>query len=155
LLYKLTFFYKICSKKMKIDIHKITAHSDLEKAWAIRHEVFVIGQDCPEELEWENEEESTHYLASINGEPVGTARWRKTSNGYKLERFAVLDQARNKGVGSALVQTLVNELKPSNELLYLHAQLAAAPLYARHGFKPHGEHFWEAGIEHIKMVIGD
>ena len=28
---------------------------------------FVIGQNCPEELEWEFEEESTHYLLIDNG----------------------------------------------------------------------------------------
>ena len=29
---------------------------------SIRHEVFVIGQNCPAHLEWEYEEESTHFL---------------------------------------------------------------------------------------------
>ena len=28
---------------------------------------FVIGQNCPEELEWEFEEESSHYLLIENG----------------------------------------------------------------------------------------
>jgi predicted GNAT family N-acyltransferase len=40
----------------------------------------------------------------------------------------------------------------SNKKIYLHAQLTAAPLYAKFGFKPKGENFWEAGIEHVKMV---
>jgi predicted GNAT family N-acyltransferase len=111
----------------------------------------VIGQNCPEELEWEHEEESTHYLALLDGEPVGTARWRETENGIKLERFAVLAVARNKGIGSALVQALTQELGTTGKLLYLHAQLEAAPLYAKFGFKPKGENFWEAGIEHVKM----
>jgi predicted GNAT family N-acyltransferase len=116
--------------------------------------VFVIGQNCPEELEWENEEVSVHYLALLDGVAVGTARWRETENGYKLERFAVLEEARHNGVASALVQTLVNELSPKGRVCYLHAQLEAAPLYARFGFKPKGENFWEAGIEHVKMVLG-
>lgn len=138
---------------MKIEIHKISDQAELERAWAIRRVVFVIGQNCPEELEWENEEESVHFLALLDGIPVGTARWRETENGYKLERFAVLEEARHRGVASALVQTLVNELSPNGKLLYLHAQLEAAPLYARFGFKPKGENFWEAGIEHVKMVL--
>lgn len=138
---------------MKIEIHKILDQADLENAWAIRRVVFVIGQNCPEELEWENEEVSVHYLASLDGVAVGTARWRETENGYKLERFAVLEEARHKGVASGLVQTLVNELSTKGKLLYLHAQLEAAPLYARFGFKPKGENFWEAGIEHVKMAI--
>jgi predicted GNAT family N-acyltransferase len=136
---------------MKISIQKISENSDLQQAWAIRREVFVIGQNCAEDIEWEFEEESTHYLASLNDVPVGTARWRQTPNGFKLERFAVLESARNKGVGSALVAHLLNELSVQTEKKYLHAQLTAAPLYAKHGFKPVGENFWEADIEHVKM----
>jgi predicted GNAT family N-acyltransferase len=136
---------------MQISINKIKNEEEQKIAWAIRHEVFVIGQNCPEELEWEHEEESTHYLALLDGEPMGTARWRETEKGIKLERFAVLAVARNKGIGSALVQALTQELSSSGKLLYLHAQLEAAPLYAKFGFKPKGENFWEAGIEHVKM----
>ncbi len=138
---------------MEILINKIIDKSQMQKAWDIRRVVFVIEQECPEELEWEFEEESTHYLASLNGKPVGTARWRKTEKGFKLERFAVLKEARNSGVGSSLVKHLLNELSDQTEKKYLHAQLTAAPLYAKHGFKPEGENFWEAGIEHVKMEI--
>jgi len=136
---------------MQISINRIKNEEEQKIAWAIRHEVFVIGQNCPEELEWEHEEESIHYLALLNGEPLGTARWRETEKGIKLERFAVLASARNKGIGSALVQALTQELGTTGKLLYLHAQLEAAPLYAKFGFKPKGENFWEAGIEHVKM----
>lgn len=137
---------------MKIEIHKISDLAELQQAWAIRREVFVIGQNCPEDLEWEFEEESIHFLAKLDGEAAGTARIRETDKGFKLERFAVLDKFRNKGVGSALVQTLLSELNTTNKLIYLHAQLTAAPLYAKFGFEPRGENFWEAGIEHVKMV---
>jgi predicted GNAT family N-acyltransferase len=136
---------------MQISINRIKNEHEQKIAWAIRHEVFVIGQNCPEELEWEHEEESIHYLALLDGEPVGTARWRETEKGIKLERFAVLAVARNKGIGSALVQALTQELNAAGKLLYLHAQLEAAPLYAKFGFKPKGDNFWEAGIEHVKM----
>ncbi len=33
----------------------------------------------------------------------------------------------------------------------LHAQKYAAPFYARHGFRVHGEPFFEADIEHVLM----
>lgn len=138
---------------MEILINKIIDKSQMQTAWDIRRVVFVIEQECPEDIEWEFEEESTHYLAFLDGIPVGTARWRRTENGFKLERFAVLKEARNSGVGSSLVKHLLNELSGQTEKKYLHAQLAAAPLYAKHGFKPEGEHFWEAGIEHVKMSV--
>lgn len=137
---------------MKIEVQKISDNSELQIAWDIRKEVFVLEQNCPEEIEWEFEEESIHFLAKLDGESVGTARIRETENGFKLERFAVLGKARNTGVGSALVQALLNELKDIKKKIYLHAQLTAAPLYAKFGFKPTGDNFWEADIEHVKMV---
>jgi GNAT superfamily N-acetyltransferase len=87
----------------------------MQTAWDIRKVVFVVEQECPEELEWEFEEESTHYLAFLNGKAVGTARWRVTEKGIKLERFAVLKEARGKGVGSSLVKYLLEELLGQTE----------------------------------------
>lgn len=135
-----------------IKIEKISDAETQQKVWDIRHEVFVIGQNCPKEIEYEFEEESIHFIAYYNNEPAGTARIRETENGFKLERFAVLDAFRNKGIGSALVAHLLNETIPFKRKIYLHAQLTAAPLYAKHNFKPVGENFWEADIEHVKMV---
>ncbi|MBC7383930.1 MAG: GNAT family N-acetyltransferase [Bacteroidia bacterium] len=137
---------------MTIEIIEITKAEDLQAAWAIRKEVFVVEQACAEDLEWEHEEESTHFLALLNGVHAGTARYRTTDNGIKLERFAVLKNARNKGIGAALVQRLLRELTNRSEMIYLHAQLTAKGLYAKFGFREKGEHFWEAGIEHVKMV---
>lgn len=139
---------------MNISVKKVQDKPELEQVWAIRHEVFVIGQDCPEELEWEFEEESVHFMAKLNDEPCGTARWRKTEKGYKLERFAVLEKCRGNGVASALIKAVITDLPEDATYVYLHAQLEAAGLYEKHNFKSEGEHFWEAGIEHVKMRMG-
>ena len=135
-----------------IKIEKITTPTVQQIAWDIRHEVFVIGQNCPKEIEYEFEEESIHFIAYYNNKPAGTARIRETENGYKLERFAVLEKFRGNGIGAALVAHLLNETVTFGKKIYLHAQLTAAPLYAKHNFKPEGKNFWEADIEHVKMV---
>ena len=137
-----------------LQVIKISNQKDLDTAWAIRKVVFVIGQNCAEEIEWEYEDESIHFLALYDGVPAGTARWRKTDKGYKLERFAVLEEFRNEGVASALLQTVIADLPEKDKLIYLHAQLTAKGLYAKHGFTEVGEHFWEADIEHVKMKLG-
>jgi predicted GNAT family N-acyltransferase len=137
-----------------LQVIKISNQKDLETAWAIRKVVFVIGQNCAEEIEWEYEDESIHFLALYDGVPAGTARWRKTDKGYKLERFAVLEEFRNEGVASALLQTVIADLPEKDKLIYLHAQLTAKGLYAKHGFTEVGDHFWEADIEHVKMKLG-
>ena len=123
----------------------------MKKAHKIRYDVFVIGQNCPEELEWEFEEESTHFLLIEDNTPIATARHRKTDNGFKLERFAVLSQARGKGIGMLILKAILEDLKDSNALKYMHAQEQVIPFYEKVGFKKSGNIFEEAGIMHYKM----
>ena len=85
----------------------------MKTAHKIRYDVFVIGQNCPEELEWEFEEESTHFLLIENDIPLASARHRKTENGYKLERFAVLSEARGKGFGMLILKAILEDIKES------------------------------------------
>ncbi|QKJ30553.1 GNAT family N-acetyltransferase [Mucilaginibacter mali] len=135
-----------------IQVSKVTDPADLEKVFAIRREVFVVEQDCPPELEWEFEDESTHFLATVDGEPAGACRWRKTDKGYKLERFAVLKKFRGFGLGQELVRTVLADLPDDANYIYMHAQLPAVTLYQRFGFEKTGPEFEEAGIRHYKMV---
>ncbi len=135
-----------------LKVIKITSKEELEQAFVIRKIVFVEEQNCPPELEWENEEESTHFLATMDHQPCGACRWRKTDSGYKLERFAVLKEYRGKRVGQALVAATLADLPEDAHYIYLNAQLDAMGLYAKFGFSPEGDQFEEAGIQHFKMV---
>ncbi|GAB3996567.1 GNAT family N-acetyltransferase [Spirosoma daeguense] len=141
-----------------IDVLPISNPDDLEQAFAIRRKVFVEEQRVSAREEYDEfEETSRHFLARANGEPCGTARWRRTSEGVKLERFAVLSGCRGKGVGKALVQAVLDDVFSQQpepiERIYLHAQVTAMPLYAGFGFVPVGSMFEEANIQHFKMVL--
>ena len=125
----------------------------MKTAHDIRHEVFVIGQNCPANLEWEFEEDSTHFLVFDNKKAVATARHRKTTNGYKLERFAVLDALRGKGYGHIVLKAILDDLRDFNGIIYMHAQLEVLPFYEKMGFIKEGEEFEEAGIMHCKMTL--
>ena len=127
----------------------------MKEAHKIRHEVFVIGQNCPEESEWEFEEESTHFLIIENDIPLATARHRKTENGLKLERFAVHSEARGKGFGMLILKAILEDIKDSNALKYMHAQEQVTPFYEKVGFEKSGNIFEEAGIMHYKMEYKD
>ena len=122
-------------------------------AHAIRYEVFVIGQKCPAHLEWEYEEESTHFLVFKNNKAVATARHRKTSYGYKLERFAVLQKLRGNGYGHIILKAILDDLKEFNGKIYMHAQTKVLPFYNKMGFEKKGNEFEEAGIMHFKMEL--
>ena len=135
-----------------IEVRKVTDPLELETVFAIRREVFVVEQDCPPELEWEFEDESNHFLATVNGEPAGACRWRKTDKGHKLEPFAVLKKFRGLGVGQELVKAVLADLPQDAEYVYMHAQLPAISLYEKFNFVKIGDEFEEAGIRHYKMV---
>lgn len=122
-------------------------------AFEIRQRVFVEEQKVSREEEYdEHEDESMHYMLLVENQPAGTARWRFTNSGIKLERFAVLPKFRNSGAGSALVKAVLSDVIPYQKQIYLHAQVAAMNLYKRASFVEEGELFYEANIPHFKMV---
>ena len=133
-------------------VQKATTEQELKQVFAVRKIVFVDEQHCPPELEWENEDVSTHFLALSDHKPCGACRWRKTDAGYKLERFAVLKEYRGSGVGRALIATVLDDLPTDAPYVYLNSQLDAMSLYAKFGFVAEGDQFEEAGIQHFKMV---
>jgi predicted GNAT family N-acyltransferase len=140
-------------RQKRLQVKQVSDQGDLDKVFAIRRQVFVVEQNCPPELEWEFEEESTHFLATVDGLPAGAARWRKTDKGYKLERFAVLSEVRGLGVGQALVRSVLSDLPSDATYVYLHAQIQAIGLYQKLGFEITGPEFEEAGIRHYKMIL--
>ena len=138
-----------------IEIKKFRFEDEIlmKQAHEIRYEVFVIGQNCPEEIEWEFEEESIHFLVFKKNKAVATARHRKTEKGYKLERFAVLDSERGKGYGQQVLKAILKDLKEFNGMTYMHAQTDVIPFYEKMGFVKTGNEFEEAGIMHYKMAL--
>lgn len=141
-------------------VEKITDLRDLDAAFTIREKVFVGEQNVPADAEYDAHDRAAttrHYLARVAGQPAGAARWRPTANGVKLERFAVLPEFRNQGVGEALVHRVLADVRAEAAdaaQVYLHAQLRAMPLYERTGFRKVGEMFEECDIQHYQMVLG-
>ena len=140
---------------IEITSFKVEDRPDLaELTNNIRHIVFVGEQNVDPALEYdEYESESVHYLLTVDGEAVATARWRETSKGIKLERFATLSSHRNKGLGAILLQDIMDDILPMEKKIYLNSQLKAIPFYERHGFVKIGEKFLEADIEHFEMIL--
>jgi predicted GNAT family N-acyltransferase len=124
---------------------------------AIRDLVFIQEQAVSEEEEYdEYEAVSRHFCAYVVGKPAGTARWRRTEKGIKLERFAVLKESRKLGVGRALVGAVLQDVfqqEAAPGSIYLHAQLHAIPFYEKSGFEAFGDIFSEADILHRIMYF--
>jgi predicted GNAT family N-acyltransferase len=129
-----------------------------DDAFAVRRAVFVDEQGVPEELEWdEYEETATHLVAYDEGRPVGAARFREYDldgdRVCKVERVAVVEQSRGEDWGRRVMESLEAEAAAHEfDRFYLHAQTTAREFYERLGYEQVGEEFLEADIPHVKMV---
>ena len=104
---------------MEIKVHLATSEQDLKHVREIREKVFIMEQNVPEEVEIDQYEESSNYIiALLDKNHIGTARWRKTKEGVKLERFAVLKEKRGLGIGNKLVKFILDKVKMDE--YYLH-----------------------------------
>lgn len=138
---------------MPLRVKIVRTLAEREQSLALRRIVFSEEQGVPEAIEIDEfETVATSVLACRAGRPVGTARWRTTPTGIKLERFAVLPEERRTGVGAALLKFILARIEPSTAV-YLNSQEAAIPFYRRFGFRVRGRLFYEAGLPHRKMVL--
>ena len=137
---------------MEINVQIVENAEEMKIVRDIRHRVFIVEQNVPEHVEADQFEKSARYLlAALDGQFVGTARWRKTNKGIKLERFAVLKNKRTYGVGGALVEFMLEQVI-NETVVYLHAQDHVISFYKKFGFQPVGDYFYEGGISHKEMV---
>ncbi len=128
---------------------RLAAAEELPLVQEIRRIVFIEGQNVPSEIERDGLDQSCrHVIAFSDGKPVGTLRIRETDEGLKLERIAVLEDYRNRGIGKAMIKFVLSSFKGK---IYMNAQYYLLDYYKKMGFVPAGKKFLEAGIEHIKM----
>ncbi len=137
-----------------IEIKKFTTEErELAKlAFKIRTLVFVKEQGVDPDIEYDiYENQCQHYLLMLDDKPVGAARWRITEKGIKLERFSILPEQRNKGLGDEFVKQVLDDVLPLKKPIYLHSQVRSINIYKRNGFEVVGGKFVEAGINHYLM----
>ena len=120
------------------------------EASRIRLAVFVEEQRVPPEIEMDDKDAvCVHALAYAQGRAVGTGRLLPDGH---IGRMAVLKENRSLGVGSAILERLVEEARRRGmKEVVLSAQTHALGFYSRHGFMAAGEVFEEAGIPHQEM----
>jgi predicted GNAT family N-acyltransferase len=151
------------------DVRVVRDDDAYEDAVAVRMAVFVDEQGVPEQLELDDhEDEAVHFVAyepsdhdhdgpghhhDEPGDPIGAARLREPDDGVgKVERVAVLDSHRGRGVGRELMVTAESVAAARGyDRLVLHAQTTATGFYERLGYERVGDTFQEDGIEHVEM----
>ena len=127
---------------------------DFQDLRAVREPVFVVEQNVPLELEWDEIDPRCHHVIARDNanRPIGTGRLTPE---HKIGRMAVLKEWRGKGVGEALLQALIEQARQLGLTeVSLNSQVDAMGFYAKFGFRPEGERFDEAGIAHQSMRLG-
>ena len=146
---------------------RLAGPQDLAAVWAVRHEVFVVEQGVPVELERDELDAAADHAVALGaaGDVVGTGRLvdGRIDQEGRLEpgtpgavgtvgRMAVAASARGSGTGRALLDLLVGRAAERGlPAVELHAQVHARAFYERAGFTPFGDVYLEAGIEHVGM----
>lgn len=131
-------------------IVRLAGPDDLEAVFALRHEVFVVGQGVPEELERDELDAVSDHAVALDGDAVvGTGRLLPDGT---IGRMAVADAQRRRGIGADVLARLEERARerglPSVEL---HSQVHATGFYERAGYRAFGDVYLEAGIEHQSM----
>jgi predicted GNAT family N-acyltransferase len=135
-------------------IKRIAPVGDLVAAFAVRRAVFIGEQGIDPAIEMDGRDaDAVHYLAAQAGRPVGTARVRLLAPGrVKVERVAVLADARRRGIGRRIMQRILDDCaRDGTRCIELSAQLYIEAFYRGLGFVADGAPYEEVGIPHIHM----
>ncbi|GIP48093.1 putative N-acetyltransferase YjcF [compost metagenome] len=131
----------------------------LQRCLDIRKEVFVEEQKVPIDLEIDEydkiDPDVHHVLIEMEGAYAATGRLiYYKDNAAKMQRIAVRQEFRSKGVGKILLlalEELARELGLTKSVL--DAQCHAEGFYAKLGYETIStEPFDDAGIPHVRMV---
>jgi predicted GNAT family N-acyltransferase len=126
---------------------------DLTGVYAVRHEVFVVGQGVPIDIERDAEDDAAlHVLAEHDGRIVGAGRLVVAGEVGVLGRLSVLPELRGHHVGVRLVDLIESLARDHGcRAVELHAQVPVRAFYESLGYQAFGDEYDEAGIPHISM----
>ena len=120
-------------------------------AQEIRYEVFVLEQNVPADLEWDDMDAVCLHAIVFDAQDRPIATGRLLPDGH-IGRMAVRASARGAGVGAAVLTALMREAqRRGDSMVMLNAQVQAEAFYVRFGFRREGDEFIEADIPHVRM----
>ena len=123
------------------------------RPWAapIRFAVFVDEQKVPADLEVDDWDPQCVHAVAFDEHDSAIGTGRLLPDGH-IGRMAVTAIARGNGVGSTLLQHLMDEARRrGHSVAVLSAQKHAIPFYQRHGFEVMGAEYLDCGIPHVDM----
>lgn len=124
-----------------------------DHAAMVRHEVFVMEQQVPPELEMDEMDVQCIHAVAYDAQQRPVATGRLLPDGH-IGRMAVRKTARGTGIGGLVLQRLIEAARVRGDAeVVLSAQVHAMGFYARYGFVAEGEVYMDAGIPHRTMSL--
>jgi len=124
--------------------------SELDLRWRALREPLGLGTDA---VAFPFEAESLHLVALDGHRVVGCVLFHPDGPGTgRLFQMAVEPDRQGTGLGTRLVRALEAEVaRQGFREITLHARDTAVGFYARLGYEPYGEPYFEVGIPHQDM----
>lgn len=135
---------------------RVAVTDDIATCRTLRRRVFIEEQGVSEADEMDGkDDQAIHLLATVDGVPMGSARLLVAGEVGKIGRVCVLPEARGTGLGAAVMEAAIAELRRQSGVTKakLGAQTHALGFYERLGFVAEGPVYDDAGIPHRDMFL--
>lgn len=136
-----------------IQVHLSYNEMHIMTAQSIREFVFIKEQGIPKHIELDGKDTtSRHLIALYNFEPVGCARLQLLDGKFKFDKFAVLDNFRNMGIGKELVKSVIDHAQSENvSEVYIDIPTKLVKYLSNFGFKKRNSNISDSKNDKIQM----
>ena len=119
----------------------------------VRHQV-LWPNEAPEFCQVESDAEALHFGVILNEKIICVASLYLEKNTARLRKFATLEHYQGRGIGSLMLNHLIDALKMLDiNYLWFDARASALPFYQRFGCTQSGDIFYKNTIAYYKMHI--
>lgn len=137
------------------DVRTVPGEGTIADAHAVRRAVFIEGQGVSEAEEMDGRDAEAFHVVVYDredGQPVGTTRLRDADGHAKVERVAVREASRGRGIGRKLMGVVeARARRDGHDKAILHAQTDVEGFYDALGYETVSDVFCEAEIPHVEM----
>lgn len=122
-----------------------------QKLSKLRHRVFVYEWRIPVSCEFDGLDDEAHHVLLVDDQDNEVATGRLTADG-ELGRIAVIPRHRGPNVYKQLFNALLKIAKQNAmQKVVVQCDLEGVDYYQRHGFRPVGKVYMDAGVPRQKM----
>lgn len=101
----------------------------------------------------EGDEHARHYGAYLDQTLVSVASIYIDGSQARLRKFAILSQYQGQGIGSELLDSILQQLKNDGIThFWCDARESALGFYARFGMQPEGTRFYKVDVPYFKLA---